>query len=98
MSAEVLRRAADRLDALVDDVHVWTFSDLMSITDHCLPTADADYIAAMSREVGKALAAWLRDVSAFGDPPWPESVTSAPRRSDWVHALVVARAILRGAA
>lgn len=81
MSAELLREAADRLDALADAT---TTPDAMRpYGDRRLPSQPVerwpdmtrgylggewgDYCAALSPTVGKAIAAWLRDAAHDGD-------------------------------
>lgn len=114
MSAETLRRAADLLDELAGKAtpgpwvmlageYVTPVGILVAPDDGGVRTSDAAYIARMSPEVGKALAAWLRQA---GMDEWahgrPDCCTDGCDQCDddllaphLRKALAVARAILR---
>lgn len=105
MTAERLREAADRLDALADRaryhgdrwmVDVSTLADsatrLGPVYDALTATwPQASYIAAMGPRVGKALAAWLLLHAAYSEDPGVRPIDGQS------YALAVADAILGGA-
>lgn len=96
MSAEALRLAADRLEALTAAAQPhpsirWLAAD--ELADALSDNEDAVYIATMHPGVGKALAAWLRlqaEVERRLGGPDYETPPAHP-------ALAVARAILERA-
>lgn len=102
MTADLLRQAADRLDALADaatpgpwdnalgPVAGWPEANRAQLVARPFNGADAVYIAAMSPTVGKTLAEWLGATADEWDANGRYHLPS--NRA----ALAIARAILGG--